>query len=68
MYSSFDVADTGKEPFTDYSRWRLLVNDGGRHTWKYLKSEEEVAAWPQNMVDKYWLGLPLVSILSLFEH
>ncbi|KAK7030717.1 terpene cyclase/mutase family member [Favolaschia claudopus] len=32
-------------PFTDYSRWRLLV--------------KESKNWPQNSVDKYWLGLDL---------
>jgi len=36
------------------------VNDGGRHTWHYLKSDEECERWPQNSVDKFWLGLPLV--------
>ena len=60
MYGPLDVPDDGKEPFTDHSRWRLLVNDGGRHTWHYLRTDEECERWPQNTVDKFWLGLPLV--------
>ncbi len=60
MFPALDVADSGAQPFTDYSRWRLLVNDVGRHTWHYLRTDEECANWPQNYVDKFWLGLPLV--------
>ena len=61
-YSPLDIPESGKEPFTDYSRWRLLVNDGGRHTWHYLKTDEGCDKWPQNYVDKYWTGQPLVGI------
>ncbi|KAF8801318.1 terpene synthase [Phlegmacium glaucopus] len=57
MWEPFDIAPTGDQPFTDYSRWRLLVNDGGRHTWHYLRTEQELINWPQNVVDKFWLGL-----------
>ncbi|KAJ3576453.1 hypothetical protein NP233_g413 [Leucocoprinus birnbaumii] len=57
MYPRADVGPSGEKPFTDYPRWRLVVNDGGRHTWRYLKTDEECKAWPQNEVDKYWLGL-----------
>lgn len=60
MYSSLAVAESAGKPFTDYSRWRLLVNDGGRHTWHYLKSDEECAKWEQNSIDRFWLGLPTV--------
>lgn len=60
MYSRLDVAPSGEKHFTDYARWRLLVNDGGRHTWHYLRTDEECKAWPQNAVDKYWLGLDTV--------
>jgi lanosterol synthase len=60
MYSPLHVPETGVKPFTDYSRWRLLVNDGGRHVWKYLKTDCEMGEWPQNTVDKYWMGLPVV--------
>jgi lanosterol synthase len=61
LYSPLDIPESGTQPFTDYSRWRLLVNDGGRHTWQYLRSDEECEGWPQNEVDKYWTGQPLVS-------
>ncbi|KAJ3501638.1 hypothetical protein NLJ89_g9247 [Agrocybe chaxingu] len=53
-----NVPLTGEKPFTDYKRWRLLVNDGGRHTWHYLRTDEEVEKWPQNDVDRFSLGLP----------
>lgn len=44
---------------TDYSRWRLL-DEQGRHTWHYLTTDEQVKAWPQTTADKYHLGLPTV--------
>ncbi|EIW79190.1 terpene synthase [Coniophora puteana RWD-64-598 SS2] len=59
MYSLLDIPDSGEHPFTDYSRWRLLSSDGGRHTWHYLRTDDEVARWPQNNIDKYWTGIPL---------
>ena len=65
-YAQLQLPDSGKEEFTEYSRWRLLVNDGGRHTWHYLKTDEECERWPQNLVDKYWLGLPVVSERVIF--
>ncbi len=45
---------------TDYTRWRLL-DEQGRHTWHYLSTEDEVKAWPQAVVDKHNLGLDTVS-------
>ncbi|KAJ7576848.1 terpenoid cyclases/protein prenyltransferase alpha-alpha toroid [Mycena floridula] len=53
-----NLPDSASSPFTDYSRWRLLVpsDNVGRHTWHYL-TEEECDKWPQNEVDKYWLGM-----------
>jgi hypothetical protein len=45
---------------TDYSRWRMLDEDG-KHTWHYLDDEEAARKWPQTLADKYYLGLPLVS-------
>lgn len=66
LWPQLDVPESGNKPFTDYSRWRLLVNDGGRHTWHYLQTDEECEKWPQNDVDKYWIGIPLVSMLSKF--
>jgi lanosterol synthase len=44
---------------TDYTRWRLL-DDRGCQTWHYLKTEEEIKAWPQSKADKYFLGLETV--------
>ncbi|KAE8315582.1 terpenoid cyclases/protein prenyltransferase alpha-alpha toroid [Aspergillus transmontanensis] len=43
---------------TDYTRWRLL-NEDGRHTWHYLEDDESARKWPQTLADKYYLGLPL---------
>ncbi|RPB03477.1 terpene synthase [Choiromyces venosus 120613-1] len=48
---------TGNLPTTELTRWRLKTEDG-RQTWHYLKTDEEVAAWPQSTADKYHLGLP----------
>ncbi|TFK45957.1 terpene synthase [Heliocybe sulcata] len=47
------------KPFTDYTRWRLVNGDGGRHTWKYLRTDDECERWPQTDIDRYWLGLPV---------
>lgn len=49
---------------TDYSRWRL-VNEEGRQTWRYLESDEENSAWLQTVAEKYHLGLPTVSTTRL---
>jgi len=49
---------------TDYSRWRLKCDDNGRHIWHYLRTDEEVANWPQTTYDKYWLGLDTVRMTS----
>ena len=61
LYYPLDIPESGSEPFTDYSRWRLRVGNVGRQTWHYLKTDEECEKWPQNYVDKYWTGQPLVS-------
>ena len=63
MYTSLQITQSASEHFTDYSRWRLRVCDGGRQTWHYLESDEEAQAWPQNIIDKYWLGLDTVWIV-----
>jgi hypothetical protein len=44
---------------TDLERWRLL-DERGRQTWHYLKTDKEVKAWPQTLADRHHLGLPLV--------
>ncbi|KAF2841380.1 lanosterol synthase [Patellaria atrata CBS 101060] len=41
---------------TDYSRWRLL-DDRGRQTWHYLKTEKQIKEWPQSIADKWHLGM-----------
>ncbi len=45
---------------TDYTRWRLL-DEEGRQTWHYLEDDEAAKEWPQSTADKYFLGLPMVS-------
>lgn len=52
-------AAVGSDEKTDYSRWRLL-DDDGRHTWHYLETDEELKKWPQTIADKYHLGLETV--------
>jgi lanosterol synthase len=44
---------------TDYTRWRLR-DDRGCQTWHYLKTDQEIKAWPQSRADKYFLGLETV--------
>ena len=67
-YASFsEKASNGTIPVTaargdektDIERWRLL-DERGRQTWHYLTTDEEVEAWPQSIVDRHHLGLPLV--------
>ncbi|KAF7294505.1 Terpene cyclase/mutase family member [Mycena kentingensis (nom. inval.)] len=58
-YSKLCIPDAGTQPFTDYARWRLRVCDSGRHTWHYMNTDAESEAWPQNSVDKFWLGLDM---------
>ncbi|KAG9104304.1 Lanosterol synthase (Oxidosqualene--lanosterol cyclase) [Ceratobasidium sp. 370] len=57
MYTELDVPLDPKKPFTDYRRWRLQCTEGGRQVWHYL-DESQAKEWPQNICDKYWLGLP----------
>lgn len=49
------------EEKTDYSRWRMQ-DDHSRHTWRYLEDDEVAKESPQTHADKYFLGLPLVSV------
>jgi lanosterol synthase len=51
---------TGYEK-TDHTRWRLK-DVRGCQTWHYLKTDEEVEAWPQSKADKYFLNLGTVSL------
>ena len=48
-----------EQPVHDLDRWRLL-DERGRQTWHYMKSEKEVQAWPQTLIDRHHLGLELV--------
>ncbi|KAF9786352.1 lanosterol synthase [Thelephora terrestris] len=57
-FSPLDIPNTSSKPFTDYSRWRLVVDEDGRHSWTYLRTDEECAEWPQKPLDKFWMGLP----------
>ena len=63
VWAPLQIPHSPTEPFTDYTRWRLQVSDGGRHVWVYLKTDDEMKAWPQSTVDKYWLGLDTVRVL-----
>ncbi|KAF8310084.1 terpene synthase [Clavulina sp. PMI_390] len=58
MHAPVELPASGREPFTDYTRWRLKADDGGRQIWHYMETDAQDEAWPQNTVDKYWLGLP----------
>ncbi|KAE8138899.1 terpenoid cyclases/protein prenyltransferase alpha-alpha toroid [Aspergillus pseudotamarii] len=45
---------------TDRQAWRLVVEkDLGRLKWKYLSSQSERDSRPQNVVSRFFLGLPL---------
>lgn len=44
---------------TNINQWRLL-DVRGRQTWHYMRTDEDVKAWPQTAADRYHLGLPLV--------
>ena len=46
---------------TDINRWRLL-DERGRQTWHYMTTNDDAKNWPQSIVDRYFLGLPTVSI------
>jgi len=62
MWTPLDIPASPKQPFTDYSRWRLRDTYDGRHVWDFLKSDKEREAHPSYYADKYWLGLHLVSL------
>ena len=48
------------DPATDLTRWRL-TNVNGRQTWRHIPEGEEPDR-PQNFVEKFALGLSIVSI------
>jgi lanosterol synthase len=57
--------DGSRDKKTDYTRWRL-EDDRGCQIWHYLESDEECEKWPQSVADKWFLGLPTVSMPALF--
>lgn len=64
-----DHAYNGEEPLTDPSRWRLReeIDGVGDHVWEYLP-EAAAKGQPQNNMNKYWLGIPLVCSLSPYPY
>lgn len=64
MWPPLEIPESSKQPFTDYTRWRLRDTKDGSHIWDYMSADEECAAQPQADADKYWVGLPLVSIVD----
>jgi lanosterol synthase len=67
MWNALDIAPTAEMPFTDYTRWRLHVGDGGRQTWHYLQTDEELERWPQTEVERFWLGMKTVRLWPPFS-
>ncbi|KAI0060948.1 terpene synthase [Artomyces pyxidatus] len=59
MWTPLDIPESPREPFTDYTRWRLRDTDDGSHIWDWLQTDEECATRPMTEADKYWLGIPL---------
>ncbi|KAG8900254.1 Lanosterol synthase (Oxidosqualene--lanosterol cyclase) [Tulasnella sp. 403] len=55
MYARYDIPQDASKPLTDYSRWRLNLDEGSNYHWVYL-SEEEAAERPQTTIEKYWIG------------
>jgi hypothetical protein len=54
----------GKIPQTDPAGWRLVVGEDshGQHKWIYLaETDPRRHTWQQSTVDKYWLGMDIVS-------
>lgn len=52
-------------PTTDLLGWRLKVGEDnhGQHKWVYLPEGEAREAWPQSKMDKYAVGLEMVSVV-----
>lgn len=67
--SDDDLEKASKRPRleekTDLTRWRML-DENGRHTWRYLEDDEAVREWPQSYADKWYLGLETVR--ASFRH
>ena len=65
-FSPLDIPISSSKPFTDYSRWRLVVDEDGRHSWTYLRTDQECDEWPQKPLDRFWMGLPTVRGCAIF--
>ncbi|WRT67730.1 uncharacterized protein IL334_004702 [Kwoniella shivajii] len=52
-----------KPPQTDLTGWRLKVGEDshGQQKWIYLHDPKERESWPQDVTEKYWLGLDTCS-------
>ena len=58
--NAFDVEEKiSTKEATDINCWRLL-DERGRQTWHYLDSPEKIKQWPQSIVDKHHISLPLI--------
>jgi len=51
---------------TDLAGWRLQIGEDshGQQKWVYLPEGPARDAWPQNKVDRYWIGLNIVNLSS----
>lgn len=65
MWSPLEIPEDASKPWTDYARWRMQDTRDGAHVWEYLRTDEQVQAWPQTDADKYWTGQPLVRVVVL---
>ncbi|TGJ83199.1 hypothetical protein E0Z10_g5551 [Xylaria hypoxylon] len=53
-----------EKEWTDLHRWRLHA-ENGRHTWKYLESDQDLLNHPeQTFRETYWLGLEYEEVLE----
>jgi lanosterol synthase len=41
-----------------------MRSDFSRHTWHYLEDDEAAKEWPLSLADKYYLNIPLVTLLA----
>ena len=54
MWSPLKISVSPKQPFTDYTRWRLRDTDDGRHIWDFLKNGDELTARPLSDANTGW--------------
>lgn len=63
-YSSATLNLDTSPQFTEFTHWRLKVDEGAQ-IWHHLETEEELKAWPQSICEKYHLGLPIVRLMYI---